>query len=42
MERLVSSYNIYQAAPVQVAGEDGSPVFTGSGYFYYPYGYGHP
>jgi len=42
MERLVSSYNIYQAAPVQVAGEDGSPIFTGSGYFYYPYGYGHP
>jgi hypothetical protein len=42
MERLVSSYNIYQAAPVQVAGEDGSPVFTGSGYFYYPYGYGNP
>ena len=36
MERLVSSYNIYQAAPVQVAGEDGSPIFTGSGYFYYP------
>jgi hypothetical protein len=30
MERLVSSYNIYQAAPVQVAGEDGSPIFTGS------------
>jgi len=42
MERLVSSYNIYQAAPVQVAGEDGSPIFTGSGFFYYPYGYGHP
>jgi hypothetical protein len=42
MERLVSSYNIYQAVPVQVAGEDGSPIFTGSGYFYYPYGYGHP
>ena len=42
MERLVSSYNIYPAAPVQVAGEDGSPIFTGSGYFYYPYGYGHP
>ena len=42
MERLVSSYNIYQAAPVQVAGEDGSPIFKGSGYFYYPYGYGHP
>jgi hypothetical protein len=42
MERLVSSYNIYQATPVQVAGEDGSPIFTGSGYFYYPYGYGHP
>lgn len=40
MERLVSAYNIYQAAPVQVAGEDGSPIFTGSGYFYYPYGYG--
>ena len=42
MGRLVSSYNIYQAAPVQVAGEDGSPIFTGSGYFYYPYGYGNP
>ena len=42
MERLVSSYNIYQAAPVQVAGEDGSPIYTGSGYFYYPYGYGNP
>lgn len=42
IERLVSSYNIYQAAPVQVAGEDGSPIFTGSGFFYYPYGYGHP
>ena len=42
MERLVSSYNIYQAAPVQVAGEDGSPIFTGSGSFYYPYGYGNP
>ena len=42
IERLVSSYNIYQAAPVQVAGEDGSPIFTGSGYFYYPYGYGNP
>jgi hypothetical protein len=25
-----------------VAGEDGSPIFTGSGFFYYPYGYGHP
>lgn len=42
MERLVTSYNIYQACPVQVAGEDGSPIFTGSGYFYYPYGYGNP
>ena len=42
MERLVSSYNIYQNDKVQVAGEDGSPIFTGSGYFYYPYGYGHP
>lgn len=40
MERLVTSYNIYQAAPVQVAGEDGSPIYTGSGSFYYPYGYG--
>jgi hypothetical protein len=40
MERLVTAYNIYQAAPVQVAGEDGSPIYTGSGYFYYPYGYG--
>ena len=42
IERLVTSYNIYQACPVQVAGEDGSPIFTGSGYFYYPYGYGNP
>jgi hypothetical protein len=42
MEKLVTSYNIYQACPVQVAGEDGSPIFTGSGYFYYPYGYGNP
>ena len=42
MERLVTSYNIYQAVPVQVAGEDGSPIYTGSGYFYYPYGYGNP
>lgn len=42
MERLVASYNIYSAAPVQVAGEDGSPIYTGSGYFYYPYGYGNP
>ena len=39
MERLVTAYNIYQAAPRQVAGEDGSPIYTGSGYFYYPYGY---
>ena len=42
MEKLVTSYNIYRSAPVQVAGEDGSPIFTGSGYFYYPYGYGNP
>ena len=41
MEKLVTAYNIYQAAPVQVAGEDGSPIYTGSGYFYYPYGYGN-
>jgi len=41
MEKLVSSYNIYRAAPVQVAGEDGAPLYTGSGYFYYPYGYGN-
>ena len=39
MERLITSYNIYQASPVQVAGEDGSPIYTGSGNFYYPYGY---
>ena len=42
MEKLVTSYNIYRAAPIQVAGEDGSPIYTGSGYFYYPYGYGNP
>ncbi len=42
MEKLVASYNIYNAKPVQVAGEDGSPIYTGSGYFYYPYGYGNP
>jgi len=41
MERLVVSYNIYRASPVQVAGEDGSPIFTGSGWYYYPYGYGN-
>jgi len=41
LEKLVSAYNIYQAAPVQVAGEDGSPIYTGSGRFYYPYGYGY-
>lgn len=35
MERLVNSYNIYQAAPLQVAGEDGFPIYTGSGVFYY-------
>lgn len=40
LEKLVTSYILYQAAPVQVAGEDGSPIYTGSGYFYYPYGYG--
>lgn len=39
LDRLINSYKMYQAAPVQVAGEDGSPIFTGSGYFYYPYGY---
>lgn len=37
LERLVASYNIYQAVPVQVAGEDGSPFYTGSGYYRYPY-----
>lgn len=41
MEKLVTAYNIYRAAPVQVVGEDGSPLYTGSGYFYYPYGYGN-
>jgi len=41
MEKLVSAYNIYQARPLQVAGEDGSPIFSGSGFFYYPYGYGY-
>jgi len=40
LEKLVTSYSIYQAAPVQVAGEDGSPVISGSGAYYYPYGYG--
>ena len=34
MERLVTSYNLYQAAPVQVAGIDGSPFVSGSGYCY--------
>ncbi len=34
MERLVTSYNLYQAAPVQVAGIDGSPLVSGSGYCY--------
>jgi hypothetical protein len=29
------------ASPKQVAGEDGSPIFTGSGWYYYPYGYGN-
>ena len=42
MEKLVVSYNLYKSSPVQVAGEDGSPIYTGSGYFYYPYGYGNP
>jgi hypothetical protein len=41
LDKLVAAYNIYSASPVQVAGEDGSPIFTGSGYYYYPYGYGH-
>jgi len=41
LDKLITSYTIYQAAPVQVAGEDGSPLYTGSGYFYYPYGYGN-
>jgi dipeptidyl aminopeptidase/acylaminoacyl peptidase len=40
LDQLVTAYKIYQARPVQVAGEDGSPMYTGSGYFYYPYGYG--
>jgi hypothetical protein len=41
MEKLVAAYNIYMASPKQVAGEDGSPIFTGSGWYYYPYGYGN-
>jgi hypothetical protein len=41
LDKLITSYTIYQAAPLQVAGEDGSPLYTGSGYFYYPYGYGN-
>lgn len=41
VERLVASYNIYKAAPLQVAGEDGAPIYTGSGHFFYPYGYGY-
>jgi hypothetical protein len=41
MDKLVSAYNIYMASPKQVAGEDGSPIFTGSGWYYYPYGYGN-
>lgn len=40
LQKLITAYTIYQAAPLQVAGEDGSPIFTGSGFFYYPYGYG--
>lgn len=38
VEKLVSAYNIYKAAPLQVAGEDGSPYYTGSGYTVFPYG----
>lgn len=34
MEKLVTSYTIYQAAPVQVAGADGFPI-SGSGLYYY-------
>lgn len=41
LDKLVSSYNIYKAAPLQVAGEDGSLLYSGSGHFYYPYGYGY-
>ena len=41
LDKLITSYTIYQASPLQVAGEDGSPLYTGSGYFYYPYGYGN-
>lgn len=33
LERLVASYNIYQAAPVQVAGEDGAPFLSGIRYY---------
>jgi hypothetical protein len=40
LDKLIAAYNIFQASPRQVAGEDGSPIYTGSGYFYYPYGYG--
>lgn len=31
VEKLITSYNLYQAAPVQVAGIDGSPFVSGSG-----------
>jgi hypothetical protein len=41
IERLVASYNIYKAAPLQVAGEDGAQLYSGSGHFFYPYGYGY-
>ena len=27
LEKLITSYNMYQAEPVQVAGEDGSTYF---------------
>jgi len=33
LEKLITSYNMYQAAPVQVAGEDGDVYFP-SGILY--------
>ena len=35
LEKLVTSYNMYQAEPVQVAGEDG--LYVGSGTYSYVY-----
>lgn len=38
IDKLVAAYNIYKAAPLQVAGIDGTPFYSGSGYSYFPYG----